>query len=188
MVRFPDTTPFLDLERGLGDSAIVEQADVALDFVPAHAEAGAADFGAVRGEAVLDGRRLSLDGLGFSVAGPGTALWPRVRAAFALGDGAGLSLTASLADDSASGFLCRDGRHQAVVRARARVGSEADPVAGLAFDVQLEDGEHLDLQPEPIHRLPVVRGGAPTPLRLVYACCRLRGAPGMAGWCEVGGY
>src|SRR5262249_20446667 len=73
MVRFADTTPFLDLERGLSRATIIEHADVALDFVASDPDgSGVADFGAVRGEATLDGRTLSLDGRGFASGGAAT--------------------------------------------------------------------------------------------------------------------
>src|SRR5262245_1408634 len=186
MVRFPDTTPFLDLERGLGGADVVESAEVALDFVPAHGEAtGPADFGTVRGAAVLDGNRLSLDGLGFASAGTAPMVWPRVRAALDLGDGSRLSVTVGLADGSASGFLCRDGRHRPVAAAGARLGHGPDTLSEVHLDVLLDDGERVQLCPRPVHHLPVVRGHGATPLRLAYVCCRLAGGPGLAGWCEI---
>lgn len=187
MMRFPDTTPFLDLERGLAGASVVEQAEVRIDFDPAHAGADGSDFGAVRGSVVLDGRRLDVDGRGFASAGSLTAAWPRLRIALEIAPGARLSLTVALADGGASGFLCRAGQHEAVATAIARLGSAADPLAGLSLDVELSGGERLHVQPEVVHRLPVIRGGAPTPLRLVYGSCRLTGLPGLAGWCEIAG-
>src|SRR4029450_12019416 len=79
MMRFPDTTPFLDLERGLAGATVVEQAEVALDFEPVHAGADGSDFGGVRGAAVLDGERLDLGGSGFAGAGGLGTVWPRLR-------------------------------------------------------------------------------------------------------------
>jgi hypothetical protein len=87
----------------------------------------------------------------------------------------------------ASGFLCRGDEHVAVVRAWARLGRSDDPLAGFGLDVELAGGQRLELEPQPIHRLPVVRGGGPVPVRLVYASCRLPGVDGPAGWCEIGG-
>jgi len=187
MMRFADTTPFLDLERGLGGASVVEQADVQIDFQPAHDRGGGSDFGFVRGTALLDGHRLDVGGHGFASAGSLTAVWPRLRIALEVAPGAGLSLTVGLSDGTASGFLCRAGRHDAVVRTGARLGSAGDPLEGLELDVAFAGGERLLLRPEAVQRLPVVRGGAPAPLRLVYASCRLADVPGLAGWCEIGG-
>ena len=188
MLRFPDSTPFLDLERGLAGAAAVERAEIALDFVPLHADgARSVEFGTVRGAAVLDGVRLSLDGSAFSTAGAGPAVWPRVRASLDLGDAGRLALTIALDGGPATGFLCRDGRHLPVTSAGARIGRGEDPLDGLVLDVEIDGGDRLRLRPEPVYRLPVIRGGA-TPLRLVYACCSLTPGSRLAGWCEVGGF
>ncbi len=186
MMRFPDTTPFLDLERGLAAAAVVEQAEVAIDFDPVHPEARGDDFGSVRGRAVLDGRPLDLGGHGFAGGGTGPTTWPRVRLALVLANGARLALTVGPDGGPASGFLCRDGRHQAVVGAEVRLGAGDDPFRGLAVDVEVAGGGRMSLTPQAVQRLPVIRGGAP-PLRLVYATCRLPAASGLAGWCELGG-
>jgi hypothetical protein len=189
MLRFPDSTPFLDLERGLSGAAPVEHAEIALDFAPIHPGDGrSGDFGTVRGGVVLDGSRLSLDGRAFSMAGTGPLVWPRVRASLDLGDGRRLSLVAGLDGASAGGFVCRDGRHAPVTGATVRLGADGDPFRGLRLDVEIDGDARLELRPEPFHRLPVVRGGAPTPVRLVYACCALRPGGPLAGWCEVGGF
>jgi hypothetical protein len=187
MMRFPDTTPFLDLERGLAGATVVEQAEVALDFEPVHAGADGSDFGGVRGAAVLDGERLDLGGSGFAGAGGLGTVWPRLRVALEIARGARLSLTVALPDGGASGFLCREGRHEVVARARARLGTGDDPLLGLAVDVELAGGDRFHVRPQAVHRLPVVRGGAPTPVRLVYAACRVAEVSGLAGWCELAG-
>jgi len=188
MLRFPDTTAFLDLERGLSRAVLVEHADVALDFTPIHPDGtGRAEFGVVRGGATLDGRTLDLDGRGFASAGGDPGPWPRVRAALDLGRGRRLSLMLDLGTSVASGFLCRGDEHVAVVRAWARLGPGDDPLAGFALDVELDGGQRLELRPQPVHSLPVVRGGGPVPIRLVYTSCRLPGVDGPAGWCEIGG-
>jgi hypothetical protein len=188
MLRFPDTTPFLDLERGLSGAALVEHADVALDFLAVHAGGSdVAEFGVVRGRATLDGRMLPLDGRGFASAGTGAAPWPRVRVSLDLGGGDRLSVLLDLATSDASGFLCRAGQHLPVVSASARLGEGDDPLSSFALDVEVAGGERLALRPEAVHRLPVVRGGAPVPIRLLYASCRLPGVAGPAGWCEIGG-
>ena len=189
MLRFPDSTPFLDLERGLAGAAPVEHAEVALDFIPVHPDlTGAAEFGSVRGAALLDGSQLSLDGRALSTRAAGATVWPRVRASLDLGDRGFLALTVGLDGGPATGFLCRDGRHQPVVRAEARLGHDDDRLAGLVLTVELEGGDRLQLRPEPMRRLPVVRGGAPVPVRLVHACCSLRPGAPLAGWCEIGGF
>ncbi len=187
MMRFADTTPFLDLERGLGGASVVEHADVQIDFHPAHAGGHGSDFGVVRGDAVLDGHRLDVGGHGYASPGALGVVWPRLRIAVEVGGGARLALTVGLSDGAASGFLCREGRHEVVTGADARLGHKDDPLEGLSLDVALAGGERLSLRPEAVHRLPVVRGGAPASLRLVYASCRLAGVAGLAGWCEIGG-
>src|SRR5262249_21336776 len=89
---------------------IVQEAAISLDFVPLHASsAGSTEFGTVRGVAALDGASLSLDGSGFSTAGAGPTVWPRVRASLDLGDGGRLALTVALDGGPASG-LRRAGR------------------------------------------------------------------------------
>jgi hypothetical protein len=189
MLRFPDSTPFLDLERGLSGAAPIEHAEVALEFTPGHPGDGrVGDFGIVRGGAILDGSRLSLDGRAFSTAGAGPPVWPRVRASLDLGDGGRLSLVVGLDGGSAAGFLCRDGRHHPVTGASARLGDSGDPFGGLLLEVEIDGGTRLQLRPEPVYRLPVVRGGTPTPIRLVYACCSLEPGSRLAGWCEIGGF
>jgi hypothetical protein len=58
LVRFPNHTPFLDLERGLAGGVVVE-ARLDVVFEPAAAERGAPSaerFGIVRGDLVVDGR------------------------------------------------------------------------------------------------------------------------------------
>jgi hypothetical protein len=53
--------------------------------------------------------------------------------------------------------------------------------------VELAGGDRFHVRPQAVHRLPVVRGGAPTPVRLVYAACRVAEVSGLAGWCELAG-
>src|SRR5438128_2616983 len=61
LLRFPDTAPFLDLERGLAAARLVD-ADVQLTFTPAHAGGEASEFGSVAGTVALGGRRLVRSG------------------------------------------------------------------------------------------------------------------------------
>ncbi len=188
MMRFPDTTPFLDLERGLGTAHAVEDATVDLAFSPFHACGTDGAFGRVTGSAMLDGQRLDLGGEGFAAASGGApGPWPRVRAALALPGGRRLSLVVGLADTTVTGFICDGSRHRQVTQATAVLGPRADPLDGFGLSVELAGGERVDLSPEPVHRLPVIRGGGPVALRLVYASCRVPAVAGLAGWCEIGG-
>src|SRR6185295_11584544 len=80
MLRFPDTTPFLDLEAGLARARLVT-GDVALDIAADHAGAGA-DFGHARGRVVLDdGPPLALSADAFVGEDEAGGPWPRLRAA-----------------------------------------------------------------------------------------------------------
>jgi hypothetical protein len=184
MMRFPDTTPFVDLERGLTTAQVIEHAAVDLAFAPHH-QGG--KFGPVTGTAMLDGHHLDLGGRGFAAGGDTQGPWPRLRLALQLGRRERLSVTVGLDGGGARGVLCRDGDHRPVRRAAARLGDAANPLAGATLDVELADGERLTVRPEAVHQLPVVRGATEFPLRLLYASCRLPGVAGLAGWCEVGG-
>jgi hypothetical protein len=187
MMRFADTTPFLDLERGLARATVIAHAAVEIEFAPAHVRAEGGDFGVVRGVAVLDGEHLDLAGRGFARSGTSTPIWPRLRAALRVAHGAHLSLTVGLSDGTSSGFLCHDGGHVPVASVGARLGGGEDRLAGMSLEIELAGGDRLVVRPEPVQRLPVVRGGRRAALRLVYAACRVSGVPGLAGWCEVGG-
>src|SRR5206468_1648864 len=79
LLRFPDTPPFLDLERGLADASLVD-AEVRLDFTPDASET----FGAVSGQARLDAEVVEIDGPGFAETAVPSAPWPRLRAALRL--------------------------------------------------------------------------------------------------------
>ena len=184
MMRFPDTTPFVDLERGLAAADVIDHAAIDLTFAPHH---DGDEFGRVTGTAVLDGHPVDLSGRGFTPRGGGQGPWPRLRLALQLGSHARLSVTVALDGSEASGVLCRDGHHQAVRGATVSLGDPADPLTGGAVDVELEGGERLTVRPDVVHRLPVVRGASEVPLRLLYASCRLPGVSGLAGWCEIGG-
>ena len=184
MMRFPDTTPFVDLERGLAGAHVIEHAVVDLAFAPHH---DGDEFGSVTGAAVLDGRDLDLRGRGFAAGSTEPGPWPRLRIALQLARDERLSVTVGLDGGGASGLLCRGGDHRPVSGAAARLGRPDDPLADLTLDVELADGERLTVRPQAVHRLPVVRGGSDVPLRLLYASCRVQGVAGLAGWCEVGG-
>jgi len=192
LLRFPDATPFLDLELGLARAALVE-AEVALDFRPDHGGGAPGDFGRVTGTVTLDGVARAIDARGFADAGAAPAPWPRVRAALHWGR-AGLSVTVGLGDGTASGFYCGPRGHVAVHAARAELHAAGDGWEAIALDVALADGERVRLHARVAHRLPVVRAREPTPIRLDFVSCVLDGeppgaasAPLPAGWCEIAG-
>jgi hypothetical protein len=184
LLRFPDATPFLDLERGLGRARLIE-ADVALEFQPDHLAGEAGDFGGVTGTLTLDGVTRAIEARGFCDAGDVPAPWPRVRAALHWGGG-GLSVTIGLDDGSASGFYCGAGGHVAVKAATARLDPTGDGWEAIALDVELTDGDHVRLRANVVHRLPVVRAREPAPIRLDFVSCALDGGH-PAGWCEIAG-
>ncbi len=65
LLRFPDTTPFLDLETGLARAELVE-GEIELCFSPRHAPADTAEFGTVTGSVALDDVREPVTACGFS--------------------------------------------------------------------------------------------------------------------------
>jgi hypothetical protein len=182
LLRFPETTPFLDLEAGLATAALVD-ADVELEFTP---DAGAGGFGRVSGRVVLDGARVLVDGHGFTEDGAPGGPWPRLRVALRLGESGRLVLTVALDGTGATGVLYRDGTELPVAVARAELGPPHSPLERFALEVELASGERLRLTPSASHRLPVVRLRGPTALRLEFAACRLEDGAWPAGWCEVG--
>jgi hypothetical protein len=191
LARFPDTTPFLDLEEGLARASVADDARVALDFVPDHdgGDAGA-EFGRVRGSVTVDGASWAVDACAFAAvpALPSPAPWPRLRAALRLPGGAAIFLTLGMRDGRVDGFLCNGQGHRAVESAVASLGSGEAPLDGLDLDVHVTGEGRLRIRVEPVHRLPVVRGGPGPPVRMLFAACRLSGERTAIGWCELGGY
>jgi len=186
LLRFPDTRPFLDLEVGLAAADLVE-AEVALDFTPAHAADGSGEFGRVTGTVTVDGSEDAIAGDAFAEDGPAAGPWPRFRAAVRV-DETSLALTIPLDGGAATGFVCRDGRHVAVASARAVFGSADAPLDRVDVDVRLADGGRHALSLQAVHRLPVVRARGASPVRIEFAACRhATGRPHPAGWCEFGG-
>jgi len=183
LLRFAETTPFLDLETGLASAALVE-ADVALDFRPD----GSRAFGDVAGSVVVEGDAFPVDGHGFAMDPAATPdVWPRFRAALRIGDGAVLALTVGLPGE-ARGFLRAGDREEAVRGAEVELAAWPAPLERVRLAVRLDGGRQLDLELRALHRLPVVRARGSTPLRLEFAACRLVAGPeAAAGWCEVGG-
>lgn len=166
MLGFPDTTPFVDLERGLAGAHVVD-ARVALRFEPAHAEPEPCAFGAVVGEATLDGTRHRVEGMG-TQSRRETGLGARPRASLRLADG-----TVVVARGS-DGFVCRHGEHVAVRRCLVEWSDGA-----AAVSVEAADGTQITVTTPTAHRLPVVPGepGAPG---FLFASCRHQGR--LAGW------
>jgi hypothetical protein len=186
MVRFADTTPFVDLEHGLGGADVVQHADVDLRFAADDASEPTG-FGRVTGAVVLDGRRLDVGGSGFAVEGRVPLVWPRLRVAVRLPDGVAVSVIVGLHDGSVTGFVAdASGRHP-LATATVDTGDPNTPLEQFALELGTEGGHRLRLRGSSLHRLPVVRGGSAPPVRLLYASLRLHGRPEPVGWCELGG-
>jgi hypothetical protein len=170
MLVFPDTLPFVDLERGLA-SAAVAHAAVALRMSPLH-EDGAAPcpFGTVAGSARIGEATIAVDGHGVR-ARRGPELGRATRVALRLADGTGVLASG---DD---GVVCRDGAH-APIR-RCTVDSDGS-IARIAIDGA--DGRRIALTSELVHHLPVVPG-VPGAGRLLFST--LRDGERLAGWMQT---
>lgn len=169
MLAFPDTRPFVDLEDGLSRAYVVPAA-VSLVLVPSHRAAdGPCPAGAVTGHARLADVVHDVRGHGVRTARP-VDLAAGGRASLRLADG-----TVVVARGG-EGFLCRNGRHEALGRC---VLVDDGPTARLR--VESGDGG-LEATAEVVHRLPVVPGvpGAP---RVTFAACRHQGT--LAGWIQL---
>jgi len=187
LLRFPDTTPFLDLEAGLARATLAD-AEVALDFEPLHGDAtGNADFGVVRGVVRVDGVEHAIAAAGFTEDGPDPTTWPRVRAALRVGETAHVAFTLALDGGAASGFLCADGAHVAVVGGHVALAGGEAALERVEVVLELADGTRLRLAAHAIHRLPVIRARGAAPIRIEFAACRLDGETSPAGWLEAGG-
>jgi hypothetical protein len=184
LLDFDETTPFLDLEHGLGSARLMD-GEVALSLTPDHESLGSTgDFGRVSGTVTLGGDTFPIDGRGFAEEGPPGGPWPRLRAALRLDGRRSLALTTTPDGGAATGFLCRDGRHVAVLGAHVHPASER-PLDPLVLDVDLDGGSRLRLSAVAVHRLPVVRGRGGPAVKLLFAACRLEGESRPAGWCEI---
>ena len=184
LLDFDETTPFLDLEHGLGSARLMEGA-VALGFTPAHESLGSAgDFGRVSGTITLSADRFTIDGWGFCEDGPPTGPWPRLRAALRLAEGRSLTLTTTPEGGPATGFLCAGDQHTPVIGAHIHPTGER-PLDPLHMDVDLDGGARIAISATAVYRLPVVRSRGEVAVRLLFAACRLEGQDQPAGWCEV---
>jgi hypothetical protein len=174
LLRFPDTTPFLDLETGLARSTLAS-ARLEVVFEPAHA--AACPFGSLAGDLTVDGRteRIRATATLDQADASGQAA---ERLALALGDGERLLLWTG---DGArpAGFLCRSGEHVAVDEA---VFAGDPDGADLGLEIRLAGGARRALSATMIHRLPVVRGGSVPPTCVEFTACRLVGETAAAGW------
>jgi hypothetical protein len=174
LLRFPDTTPFLDLEHGLGRSTLVN-ADLALDYEPAHA--GVCPFGSVVGTLTVEGQTEPIRATA-TLDQADVSAQAVERLALALGDGERLLVWV---DDGArpTGFLCRDGEHLPV--ADAVLGGDPEG-RDLALEIHFAGGARRALAATVVHRLPVVRGGSVPPVCVEFGACRLAGDAAAAGW------
>ena len=184
LLDFDETTPFLDLEHGLGTARLID-GSVALTLTPCHPNVDATgDFGRISGTVTLGSETFSIDGWGFAEDGPPSGPWPRLRASLKLPDRGSLTFTTTPDGGAASGFLCADGHHTPVVSTQVhREGPR--PLDPLRVDVDLEDGSRIEVSGAAVHQLPVVRSRGEVAVRLLFAACRLDGRPEPAGWCEV---
>jgi hypothetical protein len=172
LARFPDTTPFLDLEAGLARASVVD-AHCLMTFTPGHS--GCA-FGSIDGELVLAGRRRSLTGTGVADHDDWRAA-SRWRAALVV-DASDRLMLRSDASGVASGYLCRGATHVEVVEADRAGGDHAGRLT-----LRLASGETRVVDTVAGHRLPVVRGGTVPPVRVEFTAHRVRDAATPAGWC-----
>ena len=172
LVRFPDTTPFVDLEAGLARATLVD-ARCTIDFTPAHP--GCA-FGSIAGELVIAGHRRALAGTGVADHDDWRAAthW---RAALVVNASDRLLLRSD-ASGAPSGYLCRGATHIDVVAADRDGGDHA-----CRLTLRLATGEACVIDTVAGHRLPVVRGGTVPPVCVEFTAHRLRDAAAPAGWC-----
>jgi hypothetical protein len=169
MLAFPDTMPFVDLERGLAAATAVD-VRVRLELSPSHADDDPCPFGVVRGRAQVGAASYDVAGHGIRTRRE-VALAPRRRAGVRLADGTVLVVRG---DD---GIVCRDGVHRGVRRCALRLEERA---ARLEADV--EDGSRVTADLRILHRLPVVPG-VPGAEPIAFLACMDGDRP--AGWLTV---
>ncbi len=178
LLRFPDSTPFLDLELGLRRASLIEgELDLAL--------AAGSGFGRIHGGARVDGTALAIVGHGFGGAVRGTAFAADyLRVALRLDERRALVLTAGAPGGRAQGQLHRDGTAVAVERAQIRLGPAAAPLAQLALDAEVPGLGRVCLPIVSARQVPVIQRRSP-PRRLLLATLRIEGHETPAGWAEL---
>ncbi|HLK11817.1 MAG TPA: hypothetical protein VKW76_10585 [Candidatus Binatia bacterium] len=170
LLRLPDSTAFLDLERGLERAALGEGT---LDLTLT----GGTGFGRVHGRARIDGAVIVIDGHGFAgQARPDPGAGGGLRLSLRLDGRTGLALAAPAEGGPAHGHLHRDGAVVPVERAQVRLGAAA--LAHLHVDAEVPGGPCLRLRAAAAREVPVARRG-------LLATLRLPGQHGLAGWAEL---
>jgi hypothetical protein len=170
MLRFPDTTPFVDLERGLA-TAVPVAATIELTLVPAHRDGDApCPFGTAVGRARIGSARIEIRGHGVRVRRQ-PELGVQTRVGLRLGDGTGVL------SDGGGGLVCRSGVHAPVRRCVVEPDGSHARIA-----VDAADGPPIAAMAALVHRLPVVPG-VPGASRLLFAACRHD--DGLAGWLQI---
>jgi predicted heme/steroid binding protein len=171
MLRFADTLPFLDLERGLAGATLVE-AHVQLELTASHPAEPACPFGDLEGRAALDGVVTVVRGRGRCSDHP-RRLGAGARAAL-VGRHGGFLV------DGAGSYVCRDGRHVSLHDATLDLAGDT-----IHLRADSHGADSISIAATVVHRLPVVRGG-PAPGRLLLAACRT--TSGESGWVELPGH
>ena len=100
---------------------------------------------------------------------------PRARRPRPRGRPAALAAASTAPRRSRPGFSARAASTSPSCMPRRGSGRRR-PAGGLRARRRARRRTASRLQPRPVHRLPVVRGGGPVPVRLVYASCRLPGS------------
>lgn len=174
-LRFADTRPFEDLERGFATARSAE-----LDVTIA-VDTGADGFGHAAGVVDLDGVRHALVASAFrgnDAVAPGA-----VRAALRLDAHTTLSLEGFAG--ATHGLL----RHRDEGHAVTRVAFDPpDLDTGddrLSLHLTLADGSVREIAVETVHRVPVVRSAPRPGARSVLAACRVAGSADPSGWIEL---
>ncbi len=177
MLRFPDTEPFLDLELGLARATLVE-AELALEFAPLRGTEPR--FGHVRGQVIVDGAAMPLEGPAY--AGATTRGAPAMfHTAVRLGDDRALAL-ALRPGGEVVGILVEGHRSVAVTSAR-RIPVEGPPDA-IHVTVGLADGREVEVRGEVASIVPIIRRQGGPPLRVLLSTIQVPGVEGLAGWSE----
>lgn len=178
LLRFPDSTPFLDLELGLRRASLIE-GELELAF------ATSGGFGRVHGGVRVDGTAVAIAGHGFRNAelraGGGAG---SLRVALRLDERSALVLTAGAAGGEAHGHLLRDGPAVAVERATIRPAPAAAPLARLALEADVPGRGRVGLEVNAAREVPVVQRRNP-PRRVLLATLRVGGDEAPAGWAEL---